>query len=335
MVTCLYCLYFAKQNLLKMKKGQVKKEKVKQKLHKKNIHNDRYDLGLLTKVYPDLSAFIIKSFKGEDTVDFKEPKAVLALNKALLLAYYDIDHWTIPEGYLCPPVPGRADYIHHISDLLGGDNFGKVPKANVLDIGTGANLIYPIIGSKAYSWTYVGTDVDEAALENAQNIITQNERLVKQIELRQQRKKEQILAGVIDKKEYFDLVMSNPPFFASAQEAAASANRKIQNLHRAKREDLKQNFGGQQHELWYPGGERRFISSLINDSKSFAENCLWFTTLVSKSAHLKGFQDSLDYHKATEVRIINMGQGNKQSRILAWTFHDKDAQKEWRKTNWT
>jgi len=317
-----------------MNKRQGKKGTLKQKLHKNNIHNDQYDLAHLSKINPDLSAFIIKNFKGEDTVDFKEPEAVLALNKALLLAYYNITYWEIPQGYLCPPIPGRADYIHHIADLLGSNNFGKVPEAKVLDIGTGANLVYPIIGTEAYPWTFVGTDVDSAAIDYAQQIIEQNKRLKSQIELRLQTKREHILEGIIGQDERFDLVMSNPPFFASAQEAAASANRKLKNLHKAQHEELEQNFGGQQHELWCPGGERRFISGLINESKSFAENYLWFTTLVSKSSHLKGFEASLDYHKASDVRIIKMGQGNKQSRILAWTFHAKQAQNEWRKMNW-
>ena len=70
------------------------------------------------------------------------------LNKALLKHYYDIGKWNIPDNYLCPPIPGRADYIHHIADLLGSKNNNKIPTGNkiiCLDIGVGANCVYPII----------------------------------------------------------------------------------------------------------------------------------------------------------------------------------------------
>ena len=53
------------------------------------------------------------------SIDFFNPKAVKMLNKALLKQYYNIDNWNIPADNLCPPIPGRADYIHHIADLLG------------------------------------------------------------------------------------------------------------------------------------------------------------------------------------------------------------------------
>ena len=44
-----------------------------------------------------------------------------ALNKALLAHFYAVKHWDIPDGFLCPPVPGRADYVHHLADLLAGE----------------------------------------------------------------------------------------------------------------------------------------------------------------------------------------------------------------------
>jgi 23S rRNA (adenine1618-N6)-methyltransferase len=45
----------------------------------------------------------------------------------LLISYYDIQKWDIPH-YLCPPIPGRADYIHYIADLLAESNNGIIPK---------------------------------------------------------------------------------------------------------------------------------------------------------------------------------------------------------------
>jgi 23S rRNA (adenine1618-N6)-methyltransferase len=38
----------------------------------------------------------------------------------------------------------------------------------VLDIGVGANCVYPLIGHAEYGWRFLGVDIDEAALANAQ-----------------------------------------------------------------------------------------------------------------------------------------------------------------------
>ena len=80
-------------------------------LHPRNLHQGKYNLRSLCKTSPELEPYIQPNPKGEDTIDFSNDKAVLCLNKALLKHYYKIDNWQIPEGYLCPPIPGRADYI--------------------------------------------------------------------------------------------------------------------------------------------------------------------------------------------------------------------------------
>jgi hypothetical protein len=100
---------------------------------------------------------------GTESIDFANPAAVKALNQALLKKFYDIAHWDIPPGYLCPPIPGRADYIHHVADLLAGEHEVAIPRGPsvaVLDIGIGANCVYPIVGCHDYGWQFVGTDID-------------------------------------------------------------------------------------------------------------------------------------------------------------------------------
>lgn len=305
------------------------------KLHKRNLHQGRYDLAALTAEVPELKKYLTKNPKGEDTINFSNPEAVLGLNKALLVHYYDLKDWFIPKGYLCPPIPGRTDYIHYLADLLAQSYFGRMPKAKVLDIGTGANLIYPITGTHLYNWDFVGSDIDATALENARAIIAKNQRLEDKIELRTQVNKTNILEGILDTGDQFDLVMCNPPFYQSAEEALGESSRKFKNINKGKEQSLIQNFSGQSNELWYVGGEKRFLSTMVNESKEFGDQCFWFSSLVAKSSHLKGLQNSLDYHKAEEVKVIPMSQGNKASRILAWTFLTKEQQKEWRKKNWS
>ena len=117
-------------------------------LHPRNLHNNRYDFEALIKTNPNLQEFVKPNKYGDLSIDFANPQAVITLNKALLSHFYGIKNYTIPEGYLCPPIPGRADYIHHIADLLAISNNGVIPKGNTikgLDVGIGANGIYAII----------------------------------------------------------------------------------------------------------------------------------------------------------------------------------------------
>ena len=135
----------------------------KNKLHPRNKHQGRYHFESLKISCPELSLFVHSNKYNDESIDFFDPEAVKALNKALLKQYYKIEYWHIPPNYLCPPIPGRADYLHHIADLLAKSNNGKIPKGNkihCLDIGTGANCIYPIIGSSEYKWSVVGADID-------------------------------------------------------------------------------------------------------------------------------------------------------------------------------
>ena len=100
---------------------------VKSRLHPRSKHRNRYDFEKLIEGFPELEPFVKPNKFGDESIDFSDPKAVVTLNKALLKHHYGIENWLIPEGYLCPPIPGRADYIHHIADLLSESNYGNIP----------------------------------------------------------------------------------------------------------------------------------------------------------------------------------------------------------------
>lgn len=292
-------------------------------LHPRNKHQGQYDFKQLLEHNSELDAFIIINKYGNTSIDFFNPLAVKALNKALLSVYYKIKNWDIPKGYLCPPIPGRADYIHHIADLLTDNSKKNIPKGNkirVLDLGVGANCIYPILGIKEYGWSFVGTDISRIALKNAHDIILNNKNLRSNIELRLQAKSEQLFEGVVSTKEYFEVSICNPPFHSSAEEAAKGTLRKLKNLGQKERQNPTLNFGGQEQELWCAGGEAQFLNNMILQSKDFANSIGWFTSLVSKEAHLKTAYKTLNKAGIKTVKTIPMGQGNKKSRILAWTF---------------
>ncbi len=318
-------------------KGSQQKEK--ENIHPRSKHRERYDFKELIGSHQELAPFVKMNKYNDESIDFFNPDAVKSLNTALLKHYYGIEHWNIPKGYLSPPIPGRADYIHHMADLIRNNNYGKIPVGNqikCLDIGVGASCIYPIIGTKEYDWSFLGTDIDHLAIESANNIVELNPPLKDKIEIKLQDNPKDIFYGIIQKEnnELFDITICNPPFHASLEESQSATLRKLSNLKHKKVTTPVLNFGGQSNELWCEGGEKRFIGRMIRESKKFANTCFWFSTLISKQSNLKNANEILKSVDAIEVKTIPMGQGNKTSRIVAWTFLSAKDQKNWKDTRW-
>ena len=306
----------------------------KKTLHERNFHNDRYDFKALIQSEPSLNEFVKPNKYGDLSIDFANPQAVIALNKALLSFFYGVKNWSIPSDYLCPPIPGRSDYIHHIADLLAASNGGKIPKGSYikgLDVGIGANCIYPIVGVSVYGWSFTGSDIDEVALKSAQNIINSNESLKENIIVKLQTNSKNIFKNIISKEDKFDFTLCNPPFHKSQKDAIAGNKRKVQNLTKQVVSKAALNFGGKHNELWCEGGEVAFIKKMIKESKEFSKNCLWFTTLVSRKENLDFIYDALEDIEVLEYKTINMAHGQKISRVIAWTFLTQDEQKAWTK----
>ncbi|WP_146491205.1 23S rRNA (adenine(1618)-N(6))-methyltransferase RlmF [Vibrio sp. T20] len=331
-------------------------EKPQGGLHPRNQHTGRYDFELLVAALPELKEHLIKNPVGEDTINFSDPLAVKLLNKALLAHHYGVKHWDIPAGYLCPPIPGRADYIHRVADILNSDGQGEPynhASVKALDIGVGANCIYPIIGATEYKWRCTGTDVDSVSIKTANFIAESNPNLKGKIRARLQADSESIFKGVIKDNERYDVTICNPPFHSSLEEAKKGSQRKLDNLaaNRAKKagqsfkpetnkkpvkldKSTKQdkptlNFGGQKAELWCPGGEAAFIMKMARESQLFATQVLWFTTLISKKDNVDMVRSELGKLRAKQVKVVEMSQGQKVSRFIAWTFMDDEQRQEW------
>ena len=313
-----------------MPKSNANKE-IKFELHERSKHRARYNFDELVAVNPELSSFVFENKYKNQTIDFANPKAVLALNKSMLMANYGVKFWQIPEGYLCPPIPGRADYIHYAADLLAATNNGNIPKGekiNILDIGMGASCIYPLMGNAIYDWSFMGSEIDSDAIKSAQNIIDKNN-LQDKITLKKQLNKCHFFQGILEQNQKIDLSICNPPCHANAEEAEAGTTRKWNNLKKLDTKKTVLNFGGHKNELWTRGGERTFIKNMIFESRKFSDSCLWFTTLVSKQDHLDSVYQNLKQAQVKEAKTINMGQGQKISRIVAWTFLSKQEQNNW------
>lgn len=302
-----------------------KKSVKKGALHPRNLHLGRYDLKKLCQVCPQLKQYLIMNPKDEQTINFSDVDALRALNQALLCYFYHVDFWQIPTGYLCPPIPGRADYIHYLADLLAEDAGGEIPtgkQIKVLDIGTGANCIYPILGSQIYNWSFIATDIDTLAIKTADLIVKSNPNLKSFIKFRQQKNETSIFDGIIKPQDKFALTLCNPPFHASMEKALAGSTRKINNLSKKqeKKKHIKLNFGGQENELCCIGGEIAFLEQMCKESKQYAKQVTWFTSLVSKSANIPLLKKQLTALNAKEIKVIEMSQGQKISRLIAWRF---------------
>ena len=307
-------------------------------LHPRNRHRGRYDFTALARALPTLEDFLVANpfDANELTIAFADPAAVMALNAALLKVFYAVESWCVPPGYLCPPIPGRADYVHHAADLLARGRIGSIPRGpdiRVLDIGVGANCIYPLIGHREYGWRFVGSDTDAVALRAAQQIVNANDGLAAAIELRLQASVQKIFEGILRPHDRFDFVLCNPPFHASARAAEAGAMRKWKNLGKAgglpgnAESNPKLNFGGQAAELWCERGEVGFVCRMVAESAQpqtqTQAQVSWFSALVSREENLPEIYSALKAVCARKVETIDMAQGQKKSRIVAWHFRQE------------
>ncbi|MFQ3205876.1 MAG: 23S rRNA (adenine1618-N6)-methyltransferase [Glaciecola sp.] len=310
-----------------------KKTNAKPEMHHRNPHNIGYDFVKLSELHPPIKDCLAPNPMGKLTIDFSQPSAVKALNAGLLKQFYQVEHWDIPDGFLCPAVPGRADYIHYLADLLGQDNGGNIPQGKQvrgLDIGTGANLIYPIVASQSYGWNMIGSDINEASYASASLIVESNSNLRKLVKVRLQKQQNAIFSGIVKENESFDFSLCNPPFHISADAALTGSRKKNKNLarhsHKRRGKDSTAknqsslNFGGQHNELWCEGGEFEFVKNMINESVEFKNQVTWFTSLLSKKENVAPLLKLAEKRGATECKQISMAQGAKATRFIAWRF---------------
>lgn len=316
----------------------------KKQLHPRNMHNQGYDFTQLINSYPKLSQFVRPNPYGNLSIDFADTQAVKTLNAALLSHYYQINGWDIPDGFLCPPIPGRVDYIHHIADLLGVNGKPATGASiHALDIGTGANGVYSLLGIQCYGWRFIASDIDKRSIDNVAAIVKHNPHLADKLTLTLQTDPNAIFKGVINDNMRIDITLCNPPFHESLADAMSGSQRKVKNLaaNRAKKQGATEkkpqkevvalNFGGQKAELWCEGGEKQFLSNMIKESEQFKTQVLWFSSLVSKSDNLPHCYQLLKQRGADTVKTIEMHQGQKRTRVLAWSYLPKNLREQWAK----
>ncbi|KAL3156172.1 hypothetical protein ABBQ32_012459 [Trebouxia sp. C0010 RCD-2024] len=153
-------------------------------MHPRNKYADHLpDFTALGQAFPELQIHL-SLHQGKATIDFKKPAACKALTKALLQHDFAIT-WDVPDGQLVPPVTNRANYIHWLEDLLVLSPPLNTEPVIGLDVGCGANCIYPLLGAALNGWRFVGTDITDIAIEWAKKNVSSNPNLAKLIEIRQ------------------------------------------------------------------------------------------------------------------------------------------------------
>lgn len=248
-------------------------------------------------------------------VDFKDADSSIALTEAILEHDFGI-HVNLRRDRLCPPVPNRINYIAWLQDLMDqstriarlisiseeSEEEDKRPAKRtkqhvdpirVLDIGTGASCIYPLLGCMLDDWTFIATDVDPDSIEAAQAIIhdprnqgisqarySRNRliNLINRIHLTLRRPEDTLLLDQKDieslrlnaiswprmeKGLLYHVAMCNPPFYSNEEEMQALSRIKIQGPSAV--------CLGSKEEMTYPGGEVAFVTRIIEESRNLKD----------------------------------------------------------------
>lgn len=114
-----------------------------------------------------------------------------------------------------------------------------------------------------------------------------------------------ILLGVVEEGENYDFCMCNPPFFESMEEAGLNP---------------KTSCGGTPEEMACHGGEKAFVSRIIEDSVTLKQSFRWYTSMVGKKSSLKSLMSKLREVGVTIVKTTEFVQGQTSRWGLAWSF---------------
>ena len=283
------------------------------KKNKEIIYNEfKPDFSILIKEYPELKNFLkIQSDDiGQYSFDWSKKELSLLMTKHILNYYFKIEYYSIPNNFLIPPVPSRLNYINMIHSLL--TSFNLINEKNNeneiigVDIGTGANIIYPLLGHSVYNWKFICSEINEEAYENALKIINNN-KLEEYIKLIKQKYKNNILIGVINREEKYTFTMCNPPYYDYEEEIKFEDKIK----------DCEYNFD----EIYFKNGEFGFFNRLFDESVCYYKNIFLFTILIGKKSNAEKIYDKISNEK--NVKYFDMKRiktGNNMRYIIYWSF---------------
>lgn len=318
---------------------------------------------------------------GEAYLDWACPAATVALTRTLLWQDFQI-RWELPAGCLCPTVPSRINYLLWLDDLLASRSstppstksagafshsrqetprpgvasssaaaarwpaFGATARSGrqrVIDIGTGANCIYPLLGSALLGWTFLGTERDEVSVVAARRNVELNgwsdrievraARGAKAVgsaaddpihaatdpaqpeaheDVQIDRDEPPILHGLLRPGEVFGACMCNPPFYDLHEQPRGR-------WHTASGA-TSTRCSATESEMFCTGGEVGFIRRLVRESLELRHVVGWYTSLVGRKASLAPLLRELRTHAVPRVETCELSQGTTSRWVLAWSF---------------
>jgi len=291
-------------------------------------------LAAASPAHADLAAALAA---GGGRLDFSDPAAVAALSRALLMRRFRLDGWTCPVGALVPPIAARAAYLRRMGLIVGG---GSPPPRSlaVLDVGCGANLIFPLLAaSPVFGWSATGLDVTPAALAGAAANLALNSSLAGRVRLvaGDPAGRPPILEPVFgagaswaaaaaaagDARFPFDFSVCNPPFFESA--AARAATAKDPGAPRG-----GGHAGSAAETVWEGGGEAGFVCALAAESAGHAHRVTWWSSMLGRKASLTAVRGVLKgLSPAPEVRTFTLAEGGGRTTrwVVAWSWVAAEA----------
>ena len=277
--------------------------------YNKNIFYNEFkpDFLILIKEFPELKKFIIKYDEKieEFSFDWSNNDLSLLMTKSILNYYFNIKYYDIPKGFLIPPVPSRLNYLNLINELIK-----DIKKENIIgvDIGTGANIIYPILGNSIYNWKFICSEINNESYNNAKLILQKNN-LEENINLIKQENKNNIFVSIINQENKYTFSMCNPPYYDYEQEI------KIED----KKRDTEYNFD----EVYYEKGELGFFERYFEESICYKKNIFLFTILIGKKSNSEIIYDKINSYnniiKLCDIKKIMTG--NNVRYIIYWSFY--------------
>ena len=281
----------------------------KLKYNKNIIYNEfKPDFLILIKEFPELKKYIIKHNDNkieEFSFDWSNNDLSLLMTKSILKYYFNIQYYDIPKGFLIPPIPSRLNYLNLIHSLIK-----DIKEENIIgiDIGTGANIIYPILGNSVYNWKFICTEINNESYNNAR-IILQKNNLEEDINLIKQDNKNNIFLGILNRENKYSFSMCNPPYYDYEQEI------KIED----KKRDSEFNFD----EVYYKEGELGFFQRYLEESICYKKNIFLYTILIGKKSNSEIIYDKINTYNGI-IKLCNIKKiqtGNNVRYIIYWSFY--------------
>ncbi|WVW82082.1 hypothetical protein I302_104087 [Kwoniella bestiolae CBS 10118] len=284
-------------------------------MHRDNPYlTKKPDFARLASRFPDFAQYVTISEEGYASIDFQNPAALRSLTRCLLKEDWDLDVG-LREDRLCPTLTNRLDYLLHVLDLepyLAASPSSR--PLRVLDIGTGATAIYPILLHRLRPDAQItATELDELSYNHSLSVLSQNSIPSSSINAVHAPSAEPILFPILDnEREEWDLTICNPPFFGSEEEMKEGQEGKELGAHAAPT--------AANNELITPGGEIAFVGKMIKESLKIGERCRWYTSLIGKYSSLTPLIELLREHKIDNYLLKSIKQSKTTRWILGWSY---------------